>query len=198
MRSFVIILLAVFIYSLFHSLLASLWIKARARAWFLPETERWYRLAFNAIAVVSLVPVLALPALLPDRNVYTIPFPWAIINLAILGLAGLALIVGLWQTGLWSFLGIQQFLAPPKPVPPKLVVGGLYRWVRHPLYTAGLVLIWFIPVMTTNLLALNLGLSIYLVVGALFEEHRLLIEYGGAYAEYQKRTPMLIPTRFPR
>lgn len=198
MRSFVIILLAVFVYSLFHSILASLWVKARARAWFGLETERWYRLAFNAIAVVSLVPVLALPALLPDRNVYTIPFPWAYINLAIQGLAGLALIVGLWQTGLWSFLGIQQFLTPPKSDPPKLVVGGLYRWVRHPLYTAGLALIWFIPVMTTNLLALILGLSIYLVVGALFEERRLLVEHGEAYADYQRRTPMLIPTRFPR
>ena len=198
MRSFAIILLAVFFYSVFHSLLASLWVKARARAWFGPETERWYRLAYNAIAVVSLVPVLALPALLPDRNLYAIPFPWALINLVIQGLAGLALVVGLWQTGLWTFLGIRQFLAPPQSASPKLVVSGLYRWVRHPLYTAGLALIWFVPVLTTNLLALFLGISIYLLVGALFEERRLLIEFGEAYAEYQKHTPMLIPTRIPR
>ena len=70
---------------------------------------------------------------------------------------------------------------------------GLYRWVRHPLYTAGLVFIWLTPVMTVNLLAMNLGLTIYIVLGAMFEERKLLHEFGQAYADYQRRTPMLIP-----
>jgi protein-S-isoprenylcysteine O-methyltransferase Ste14 len=77
------------------------------------------------------------------------------------------------------------------------VVRGLYRWVRHPLYTAGLVLIWLTPVMTLNIFSLNLGLTIYLVVGALIEERKLVREYGEAYEEYRKRTPMLIPD-FPQ
>jgi protein-S-isoprenylcysteine O-methyltransferase Ste14 len=193
MKSFVTILLAVFIYGFFHSLLASVWVKGRLRRWFGLETERWYRLAYNALAVLSLVPVLALTALLPDRTIYAIPFPWAIIPLSIQAMAGVALVVGLWQTGLWSFLGFQQFLHPPKTSPPVMVLTGLYRWVRHPLYTAGLVLIWLTPVMTVNILALNLGLSIYLWVGTLFEERKLIKAYGAAYEEYMQRTPMLIP-----
>jgi protein-S-isoprenylcysteine O-methyltransferase Ste14 len=194
MKSFVIILLSVAIYGFFHSLLASLWVKERTRLWFGPETERWYRLAYNALAVLGFVPLLALTALLPDRTVYAIPFPWALIPLLIQGLAGVALIVGLWQTGLWSFLGLQQFLHPPRSTPPVMVSSGLYRWVRHPLYTAGLVLIWLTPVMTTNILALDLGLTIYLVVGATFEERKLVKEYGAAYEAYRLQTPMLIPT----
>jgi protein-S-isoprenylcysteine O-methyltransferase Ste14 len=74
-----------------------------------------------------------------------------------------------------------------------LVVRGLYRWVRHPLYTAGLVLIWLSPVMTANLLALNAGLTIYIVAGAMLEERKLQAEFGEAYAAYKRRTPMLIP-----
>ncbi len=74
-----------------------------------------------------------------------------------------------------------------------MVVHGLYRWVRHPLYTAGLLFIWLTPVMSINLLALNIGLSVYLVVGAIFEERKLLQAFGPAYAEYQQRTPMLVP-----
>jgi protein-S-isoprenylcysteine O-methyltransferase Ste14 len=193
MKSFVTILLAVFIYGFFHSLLASTWVKALIRNWFGAETERWYRLAYNALAVLSLVPVLAMTALLPGRTLYAVPFPWAIIPLLIQALAGMALVVGLWQTGLWSFLGFEQFLRPPKSSPPVMLVTGLYRWVRHPLYTAGLVLIWLTPVMTSNILAFNLGISIYLVVGTLFEERKLVREYGAAYEAYRQQTPMLIP-----
>lgn len=74
-----------------------------------------------------------------------------------------------------------------------MVTGGLYRWVRHPLYTAGLVFIWLTPVMTVNLLVLNIGLTIYLVVGAIFEERKLVREFGAAYRDYQENVPMLIP-----
>jgi protein-S-isoprenylcysteine O-methyltransferase Ste14 len=197
MKSFVTILLAVLVYGFFHSLLASMWVKGRIRAWFGLETERWYRLAYNALAVLSLVPVLALTALLSDRTIYAIPFPWALINLAIQGLAGIALLVGLWQTGLWSFLGLEQFLHPPKASPPVMVVTGLYQWVRHPLYTAGLVLIWFTPVMTVNILALNLGLTLYLILGTMLEERKLVKEHGATYEAYKRRTPMLIPKLAP-
>ena len=105
----------------------------------------------------------------------------------------LSLLIGLWQTGVWTFLGLQQLVTPAAEEPGELVVGGLYRRVRHPLYTAGLAFIWLVPVMTFNLLALNIGLTIYLVVGAIYEERRLLRLYGLAYADYQRRTPMLIP-----
>ena len=74
-----------------------------------------------------------------------------------------------------------------------MVSGGLYRWVRHPLYSAGLVFIWLTSVMTVNLLVLNLGLTIYLVVGAIYEERKLVREFGDLYVDYQKRVPMLIP-----
>jgi protein-S-isoprenylcysteine O-methyltransferase Ste14 len=69
--------------------------------------------------------------------------------------------------------------------------------VRHPLYTAGLLFIWLIPVMTANLLALNIGLTMYLIIGALFEERKLVREFGEAYIQYRKNTPMLVP-RPPR
>lgn len=192
-KDFLSILLAVLIYGFIHSLLATPWVKEHTRAWLGKETERWYRLAYNAVAVISLVPVLALPALYPDKHLYSIPFPWAFITLAIQGIAVVAVAVGVWQTGVWNFLGLQQFLYPPKPSVPKLELGGMYRWVRHPLYSAGLVLIWLTPVMTLNILALNLGLSIYLVLGAMFEERKLLKQHGVDYEEYRQRTPMLIP-----
>lgn len=188
-----LVFLAVGLYGLLHSILASLWAKARTRQAFGYASERWYRLAYNLFAVLSLLPVLALPVLLPDRELYRLPAPWLYFNLTGQALAALALAIGLLQTGVWSFLGLRQLFQPAVEDQPVLVVRGLYRWVRHPLYTAGLLLIWLLPVMTANLLALNLGLTLYIVVGAMFEERKLLGEFGQAYQDYQRRVPMLVP-----
>jgi methanethiol S-methyltransferase len=191
--SFWIILLAVCIYGLIHSLLASFQAKAQARHWFGPATERWFRLAYNLIALVTLLPVLALPVLLIDQPLYRIPFPWILLTLTLQALAGVVLLVGIKQTGSSSFIGFRQLLVPEDTIPPRLVTDGLYRYVRHPLYSAGLVILWLTPVMTCNLLALDIGLTVYILIGAYFEERKLQREFGATYTEYKSRTPMLIP-----
>lgn len=192
MRSALLILSAVLLYGLVHSFLASLWFKERIHAWSGDAAGRWYRLAYNLFAVISLLPVLALPAVLPDRRLYVIPSPWVYLSIFGQILAVVALAVGLFQTGVWSFLGLKQFVAGQEK-PSQLVVKGLYRYVRHPLYTAGLVFIWLVPVMTVNMLSLNAGLTVYLVAGAYFEERKLKREFGEAYKRYRARTPMFIP-----
>ncbi len=198
-NSFWIILLAVGIYGLVHSVLASLPAKELARRWFGPGADRVYRLAYNIFAIASLLPVFALIPILPDRTLYTIPLPWNILTLLGQALAAVLLVVGLLHTGVWSFIGVRQLSGAADPEEDQLVVKGLYRWVRHPLYTAGLLFIWLAPLMSVNLLAMNLGLSLYLVIGAYFEERRLVRIFGPAYAVYQRETPMLIPgMRFSR
>lgn len=189
-----LILLACFAYGLFHSWMASHGFKQQIRDLLGQRfADRYYRLIFNLVSVVTLLPVLALAGLLPDRSLYVIRFPWLLISLAIQGLAVLALLVGLLQTGLWEFIGLRQAVGQGSEKETRLVKEGLYRWVRHPLYTAGLVFIWFSPVMTANLLALYIGLSIYLVVGAMYEERKLLRIHGDSYRSYMLETPMLIP-----
>jgi protein-S-isoprenylcysteine O-methyltransferase Ste14 len=193
-----LIMFAVLVYGLVHSLLASLGAKQRARDWFGSGSGRWYRLAYNFHGAITFLPVLALVAALPDKPLYAVPLPWAFLMICGQLAAVIAVALGIRQTGFWTFLGIRQFLEEG-PVPeeskgsPHLVTSGLYRWVRHPLYAAGLVFIWLTPVMTGNLLALNLGITIYLVLGALYEERKLVKEFGEEYLRYRARTPMLIP-----
>ena len=109
------------------------------------------------------------------------------------------MLIGVLQTGLLDFAGLRQLFKLPGDRSAELVTGGLYRYVRHPLYTAGLVFLWFSPEMSINLLALFVGLSAYLVIGALFEERKLVRQYGQVYLDYRRVTPMLIPGNlFPR
>lgn len=196
MLEILLILFATGAYGLVHSWLASHQAKALAHRWLGPSADRIYRMGYNLFAVFSLLPVLALPAALPDRHLYTLPLPWSLLALAGQGLAALALLVGVLQTGLASFAGLSQLVGQAAPAENRLVTGGLYRYVRHPLYTAGLVFIWLTPVMTRNLLALYAGFTLYLVIGAVFEERKLVQEYGAAYEQYRANTPMFFPNRF--
>ncbi len=193
---FLFILLACVVYGVIHSLLASTTVKAfAARQVGHGAYLRGYRLFFVLVAVVTTLAVLVLVPLLPDRVIYRIPAPWLYVSSVVQGLALVALLIGLLQTGALSFLGLKQ-LVEPHPggaSPEKLVVDGLYRWVRHPLYTAALLLLWLTPLMTWNLLALNLGFSAYLLIGTIYEERKLVETFGEVYVQYRKRTPRIIP-----
>jgi protein-S-isoprenylcysteine O-methyltransferase Ste14 len=150
-------------------------------------------LAYNAFGILTFMPVLALVALLQDRELYVIPAPWSYLALGGQLLALVLLVVGLLQTGIYSFLGFEQILKSSPSSSPEMVTNGLYRWVRHPLYTAGMAFIWLTSIMTINLLALNIGLTLYLILGAIYEERKLVREFGEDYTRYQERVPMLIP-----
>lgn len=190
-------LTAVALYGGLHSLLATRWAKARARRALGPSTDRLYRLAYNAIGAVTLLPVLAVPARFPGQLIYSIPWPWTALTVAVQVAALLTILLGVSQTGMASFLGLRQLLEQEGDRP-RLVVGGLYRWVRHPLYTAGLAFLWFSPVMTTSLLALYAGLTAYIEIGSRLEERRLIHEFGEAYQDYRRCVPRLIPLPWRR
>ena len=189
------ILLAWALYGALHSLLASLWAKGLAERWLGERVVgRYYRLFYNLVGTVTLLPLLALVVLSNDLEISRIAFPWLALTLLIEGLAGLGLLAGVLQTGVLRFIGLAQITgAADFGGPPKLEVRGLYRYVRHPLYLFGLLILWLLPLMTWNILAFNLGATAYILVGIQFEERKLLKEFGPAYADYQRQVPMLIP-----
>jgi len=194
--SAIVIFLSISVYGLIHSLMASLPVKAWARRRFGLAVDRYYRLVFNWVGLLAFLPVALLAAAFPGRTLYRLHQPWVLLTTGLQVCAVLAVAVGVMQLGAASFLGLRQLITPQKTDAPRLVVTGLYRFTRHPLYTAGIVFIWLSPVMTTSLLSLYIGITIYFVVGSLHEEYRMRREFGDAYRDYCRRTPMLIP--FPR
>lgn len=194
MLSVIVIWAACLAYGWVHSWMSSLAFKEQMRrrlgsAFF----DRYYRLVFNIFSFITLLPLLALAGVLPDHFLYRIPFPWAFFTLAGQGAAVIILLLGVLQTGAMEFIGLRQVFDPDADAGARLVTDGLYAWVRHPLYTAGLIFIWLSPVMSVNLLALFIGFSAYLVIGAHYEERKLLRIFGERYRAYSKNTPMLIP-----
>jgi methanethiol S-methyltransferase len=84
---------------------------------------------------------------------------------------------------------------PHQPGP--FVVRGPYRWVRHPLYSAILVLFWVNPSMTSDRLLFNVLWTAWVIMGTVLEERDLIREFGNLYVDYKRKVPMLIPWRRP-
>ena len=89
--------------------------------------------------------------------------------------------------------GADVFIKTKRPA--TLIMKGLYNYVRHPLYTATLLLIWsifFLHPSLSNLIS-GLCITIYTVIGIHYEEKKLISSFGESYIQYRSETPMLIP-----
>ncbi len=69
---------------------------------------------------------------------------------------------------------------------------GLHRYVRHPAYTAGFLILWG-QVVDPLTLATAVWGSLYLLIGSRFEERWLRTHYGEAYDTYRSKVPAFIP-----
>jgi protein-S-isoprenylcysteine O-methyltransferase Ste14 len=183
--SIYILFLTLAIWGIVHSLLASNFAKDMLGG------ASVYRLGYNIFAAISFLPILYLMAALPDRLAYQVPAPWKFIMFGGQAVAAFLLFVAFLQTDSLSFVGLRQLFEDEKPA--GLVINGLYRLVRHPLYTFSLLFIWLSPTVSQNSLTVYIGATLYIFIGAYFEERKLLREFGAAYAKYKQNTPMLIP-----
>jgi len=192
---FSVILLTLFfiVYAVVHSLLASLRFKNWVRRTTGPQSDRWYRLAYNVFATLTFLPVFPMLALLPDQMLYVVSPPWRWLMMVLQFFAMIAFVRAFFQTDVLHFLGISQLFTSDAQENKPLVIEGFYCWVRHPLYTFSLIVLWLIPDMSQNMLTFTLLTTLYFLVGSIFEERRMLHEFGEAYAAYQRQVPRLIP-----
>lgn len=80
----------------------------------------------------------------------------------------------------------------------KLQRSGLNAYVRHPLYFGVLLFLVGFFMVSPNWKNLFFGIvsGLYLVVGTLLEERKLIDEYGHEYIKYRQEVKMLIPWLF--
>lgn len=185
------LILSIVIWGIVHSVTASLGFKDSLRRIFGAGFMKFYRLLYNVFSVVSFAPILYMSAVLPTQSLYRVPAPWNYLMLAGQGLSALLLLVAVLQTDTLSFVGLRQLVEEEQQG--RLVTKGFYRYMRHPLYTFGLLFLWLSPGVSINSFVLYVSLTIYILVGAYFEEKKLLREFGQEYADYKSVTPMIIP-----
>jgi protein-S-isoprenylcysteine O-methyltransferase Ste14 len=180
-------------FSLGHSLLTASWAQQRSQA----LVGRWSRLAYNGFAGIHLAAVLwvgerwisgAPLATVVEGGLW---FDGARLSVSVIG--ALILVIAARDYDLGRFFGLAQ-LRGDALGDERLQVQRLHRFIRHPLYTGSMLILWA-RVETDAHLATAIWTSAYFMIGSIFEERKLVRLYCQAYRDYHSDTPAFLPWR---
>ncbi|OLS25524.1 MAG: hypothetical protein ThorAB25_22310 [Candidatus Thorarchaeota archaeon AB_25] len=190
MIEYIIIILASSLFGLQHSGLSALRIKGRI-------IDRWgkegYARIFNITSIVTLL--IAFLSMNFWDWIYFITQPALIQPVFLLlgvisGLAGV--ILAMKASSVIDVSTVADMRTDRKA---ELITDGIYSRIRHPLYLAtilvfsALALVYPFPVV----IVFSLSLIGYTMIGAYFEERKLLKHYGDEYIEYKKTAGFILP-----
>jgi len=158
----------------------------------------WYRLGYNCLAVLTILPVYVFKLSLAGEPLLSWGGPFVPLRFLLLGAALWLFWVGARVYDLGVVGGLAQLRSrctyAGQPYAEELRVTGILARVRHPWYGAALLLLW---TRTGSFDAADLVtsavLSCYVVAGAALEERKLAHVHGDAYREYARRTPKFFP-----
>ena len=109
---------------------------------------------------------------------------------------GIAMALLLIAAGMVVFVrGVQRL--HPAWAEDRLETGGIYAWVRHPIYSA--FIMFFVPgavLLSRHVLCLTIPLFMYVVFKILIhrEERHLAQRFGEAYHAWRRRTSAVLPS----
>jgi protein-S-isoprenylcysteine O-methyltransferase Ste14 len=155
-----------------------------------------YRLLYNLIAVTTLLAVWYLTPWNGEKELIDWQGWWSVLQTGIGIVAVLMFAASFRGFDTLEFLGLRPFLPHTTEASDQqkgLITTGIYGLVRHPQFSAGLLLLWSRDLTDVGLV-INGVLSVYLIVGARIEEARLLEAFGGQYSRYRDRTPAFVPS----
>lgn len=186
------------VYCTIHSLLISLpvtnFIKRKTGKRFC-----YFRLFFNVFSVVSLIPVVYYDYVLHHEPFFV--WSGSLLYLKygmIISGAGL-LVAGARQYSFSHFIGINQIktqcVEENNVAADKLNTSGVLGLIRHPWYTAVILLLWSRNLDYSNLIV-NIIFSLYLLAGAWLEEKKLIKAFGNIYLHYRQTVSMFLPFKW--
>lgn len=199
------------LFGLLHSIGAREPCKNALAQWTSPFfVEHFWRLLYCALSYAALYAGVASLhwARHVENDVWLIDYPdWLWQVMTVLHLGSIALMyAALLQSDYLEFLGVKQagrgiLALAGRPVgSPKLelfgtdrlVVSGVYRWVRHPLMVGGLLFLLTSGPSLNNLMYTAMYTT-YMVIGGYYEERRLVGVFGQDYRRYQARVGAFSP-----
>jgi protein-S-isoprenylcysteine O-methyltransferase Ste14 len=162
----------------------------------------YYRLVYNGVSIVTLAPLLIYGRRIDAPVLYEWHGPMLWLKFMLLAAAIGLFVMGAQKYDMLSFAGIRQLRSGHRHAVMSetgaIDTSGILGLIRHPWYLGALFFIWSDDAaITVSSLIVDLILTIYVVCGTFIEERKLVVELGDSYRQYQKRVPMLFPTRWP-
>jgi len=178
------------LFAALHSVLAAAPVKARLRT--LGVSPRAYRLLYVALAVATTALWLGFVRGLPDTLLYRLEGVPRLALHAVQVVGAMLFWLALRPIDVAAFLGLRAFRDGIEP----FREDGIYRRLRHPMYTAAMLVMFAHPEQGVNSLNLFACIALYFVLGSRLEERRMLAQHP-EYAGYRRRVPAFLP-RMPR
>jgi len=163
--------------------------------------HRWYRIFYNTVSLITLIPLVYYLRSFENVVVFRWHGFWVVLRFSLLLPAVILFREGAKKYALNYFLGIKQLqtgksnaLLDDREMFSRT---GAFGLIRHPWYAGSLLLIWSVlPAYTIATVIISSILTIYLVVGTILEERKILAEYNESYRRYQKHVSMLFPWKW--
>jgi len=157
----------------------------------------FYRLFYILISLVLLIPLINYTGQVDTTIIIHYEFPLSIVRYALLyGSLAMFFYAFFFNYDSLSFFGIRQVLSLTKmkktDSPSEIRKDGLLGIIRHPMYLALIVFLWSNTFRLMDVV-INVVLTVYVLIGTILEEKKLVSEFGDAYIKYQREVPMLIP-----
>jgi protein-S-isoprenylcysteine O-methyltransferase Ste14 len=182
------------IYFAVHSILANDGVKSKIYHK-LPTFKKYYRLCYNFIAIIFLLPIsyfsiTELGHLIVENKILKY------LGFIFLCIGTILLFASFSSFNLKEFFGIEQYQEKEeKEEKGKLVISGMYQYVRHPLYFS--IIIIFLGILcifpSIKILCINTIVYLYLMIGSKLEEKKLIAYFGEEYINYSNKVKGLVP-----
>lgn len=187
--SIIVIWVSTFLFAIQHSVLSSHTCKDKCYA--LGISTRAYRLVYVILSIVLTIAWLGFIHSLPDQALYEIYgiWRWCLYGVQLAGLW--VFISALRPIDVPAFLGIRAFADQTEP----FIEAGIYRYIRHPMYSGIMLIFIAMPVQSINSLNFYMCITLYFVIGSRLEERRMMADHP-EYKDYRKRVGAFIPRLF--
>lgn len=165
----------------------------------LGSSFKYYRLFYNLVAVATFIPILLYSLSLKGAVLFHWQGNLTIVQIVLLIIALALFLAGGLQYDMLQFIGIRQIRSGKSfftlSESGDIGTSGILSLTRHPWYLAAIIFIWtWYREMYFATLIVNSILTIYLIIGTILEERKLVLEMGDAYRAYQKRVSVLFPS----
>jgi protein-S-isoprenylcysteine O-methyltransferase Ste14 len=160
------------------------------------DRYRYYRLFYNIFSFATLLPVVIYSLSIRQEPFFVWGGYLKPVHYLLLLIGLLSFVMGARRYSLAQLSGLAQIREGTNNKlvnkTGKLTCRGILGIVRHPFYAGIYPLLWSSN-LDISVLIINIILSVYVFIGTLLEERKLILEFGDAYREYQKRVSMLFP-----
>jgi len=183
-----LLILAWGIYFFLHSFMANEAVKQKTGK-ITGLSNRSYRIVYNLFNFAALVFLLLYLYRIPSAVFYQTTTFFIAIGVLVSLAGSIIMFLSVKNYDLNAFFGFREETMMP------LQIGGLNKYVRHPLYSGTIILAlgFCIALPYTKCWLLLALMVIYIFIGMQFEEKKLVQCYGDEYRNYQKKVKSLIP-----